>query len=179
MDNVSDVTFELRRRLTLITSECDLLLADADKKHSPETKQAIERIDDEALEIAALITRLETTSISEAPLHQVEELESTPDQDLRRDALLRLAVPDVPLIRHLINELESEELSIEHITDLSSEELLRTDHTSDQLILTPLQALNNPAIPHTAVLSLVTPPEATEPILGVSGILSECEYRDN
>lgn len=172
MDDVSDVTFELRRRLTLITSECDLLLTEPEKKLAPETRQAIERIDDEALEIAALIARLESTAISETPLHQVENPEQTLDQELPQDASIRLVLPDVPLIRHLITELESQELCIEHITDPVETDGVWKDDATTTTILTPVEALNNPSLTQPAVLSLVTPPESVEPILGVSGILS-------
>lgn len=182
MDDVGDVTFELRRRLTTITAECDTLLTAHEDELSAQTTESVQRIDDQVRQLVTLISRLETAPVADEPIRAIDTDHSphqpAPDE-LVPESPLVLSLPDEPFTEQLRAELETANRSVRIHAD---HEAALTEHAESagdtHLVLAIRDILETSPPSVDAALSLLTPPEASEPILGASGILSPLASED-
>lgn len=175
MDDVGDVTFELRRRLTTVTVECDILLTEHEAQLSTDTRQSVQRIDDQIRQLITLISRLETAPIADEPIRTLDA-EHSPHEpspaELVPEVPIRLCLPDEPFTDHLVTELDNANRSVHIHPDPDTATSEYTADTESALVLSVRDILQTAPTTVDAALSLITPPEASEPILGVSGMLT-------
>lgn len=172
MDDVGDVTFELRRRLTTVAAQCDLLRDGDHGALTPEAEGAVEAIDDLTKEISTLVARLETAPLADQP---IRPLDIAADRSPSEDALvpaspIALTLPDGPFVQRLVEELETDDRAVT-LNEAGSEGSSGGDE--EPILVTSIEwALAADDHGSAAFVSLVGPTDASEPILGASGVLS-------
>lgn len=182
MDTIEGVTFELRRRLTEIVAECDVLL-EGDEELSPDVRESIGRIDDRTRELTTLIARLETAEVSGQTLRPIEGIEpadETSASTLSVDTPVLLALDDDSFVRSIVAELERDRRNVILEPNPRTAATRYRDRTSDtpqpRLVADVVSWLDrsdsgDEPVPD-ALMSLVTPPDVADPILGASGLLA-------
>lgn len=168
MEDVGDIAFELRRHLNIITMECDSLLEAPSDSLSPEAHDAIERIDEQSTELAALVARLETESVANQPIPDIDAVgPQEPASDRPgTDAPIHLSVAESSFIKGVATELREHGHAV----------ILRKDDEQPPeeatLVADILETLEPAAPSPDALVSVIDGEDDCGPILGASGILS-------
>jgi len=174
MEDVGDVTFELRRRLTTVTTECDALLADHSDQLAPDVEQSIEQIEDQVRQLVTLVARLETAPIADEPIRSIDADHSphkpAPDELVPNEPIV-LSLPESPFLDDLVSGLAGASRRAHVVSDPETA-IAECENTDAHLVMTVRDIIEHSPNKVDAAVSLVSPSADGDPILGVSGLLA-------